>query len=162
MSAFLIPITTALPMNLTLDNRDCHNSPVYRAESLCGTRYYQWHDKGDVQTHEEYIPPEKEGIRRTLSRRWSQTWRGSWGSRRSFVSTATSSPEEGTIEEWGGELTEKVKRVSKIRDWSQELDEDDVYERPPDRDRRTPETRIIWAEEQRDIGRHWRFISPTD
>jgi hypothetical protein len=147
-------------MNLTLDNRDCHHSPVFRAESLCGTRYYQWNDKGEVQTHEEYIPPEKEGIRRTLSRRWSQTWRGSWGSRRSFVSTTTSSPEEDSIEEWGGELTEKVKRVSRIRDWSLELDEDDVYERPPDR--RTRETRIIWAEEQRDIGRHWRFISPTD
>jgi hypothetical protein len=70
--------------------------------------------------------------------------------------------EEGAIEEWGGEFTEKVKRVSGIRDWSQELDEDDVYERPPNRDRRAKETRIIWAEEQHDIGRHWRFISPTD
>lgn len=160
MGAFLIPITTALPMNLSLDTRDCNASPVFRAESDCGTRYYQWHEKGEVQTHEEYIPPEKEGIRRTLSRRWSQTWRGSWGSRRSFVSS-TSTPEDGVLG-WDGVATEKVKRVSKIRDWSLELDEDDVYERPVSRERKPRETRIIWAEEECDIGQHWRFISDSD
>jgi hypothetical protein len=161
MSAFLIPITTALPMNLSLDTRDCNASPVYRAQSLSGTRYYQWHEEGEVQTHEEYVPPEKEGIRRTLSRRWSQTWRGSWGSRRSFISTATSTPETGMSEEWDGVVTEKVKRVSRIRDWSLELDEDDVYERPVYQEK-PKETRIIWAEEECDIGQHWRFISDTD
>ena len=64
--------------------------------------------------------------------------------------------DEGT-EEVESEGTVKVKRVTRLRDWSYELVESDIL---------TPismeESPIIWAETRFDIGRHWRYISEED
>jgi hypothetical protein len=112
---------------------------------------YEWREKQFECYEERCIVPEKEGIRRNLSRRWSQTIRRSWGSRRSFTSGTT---DEGS-EEWESEGTLKVKRVKRLRDWSNELDESDIL--APNMD-----APIIWAETRYDIGRHWRYICEED
>jgi hypothetical protein len=60
-----------------------------------------------------------------------------------------------------GELgTEKIRRVKRLRDWSQELSEDDIVESPIS-PCETPDP-IIWAENHCDIGKYWRFIDPRD
>ena len=58
-------------------------------------------------------------------------------------------------EELESEGTVKVKRVTRLRDWSYELDENDIL--PPKVD-----TPIIWAETRYDIGVHWRYITEED
>jgi hypothetical protein len=67
--------------------------------------------------------PSKNGPRRTLSRRWSQSIRRSWGSIR-----RASIEEAWEAEGWNSETTGKLKRVSRPRDWGDELDEDDVHD----------------------------------
>lgn len=111
---------------------------------------YEWREKNKVERYEEeYEGPEKDGLRRNLSRRWSQTLRRSWGSRRSYVSGTTdvaSEESEGTL---------KVKRVTRLRDWSYELDDSDILAPKV-------EAPIVWAETSFDIGVHWRYISEED
>lgn len=66
--------------------------------------------------------PSKDGPRRSLSRRWSQSIRRSWGSiRRASIDEGLEAEDRNT------EATGKLKRVSRPRDWSDELDEDDVH-----------------------------------
>ena len=48
--------------------------------------------------------------------------------------------------------------MTKRRDWSDELDEDDIYDRPS---RIAKESCIVWAEAPCDIGHYWRFIVPN-
>lgn len=52
---------------------------------------------------------------------------------------------------------QKVKRISRPRDWSDELDEDDIllnFARP----RSVQRGLINWAEGPEDIGQLWHFI----
>ena len=141
MSAFLTPSAIE------------YDAPVLVRSKSFSEAQYEWREK-QFECHEERREtPEKEGIKRNLSRRWSQKIRRSWGSRRSYVSGIT---DEGT-EEVESEGTVKVKRVTRLRDWSYELVESDIL---------TPismeESPIIWAETRFDIGRHWRYISEED
>jgi hypothetical protein len=100
----------------------------------------------------EDITPAVNNAGRNLSRRFSQSIRRSWRSKFS-----TEEEEKSIVNE--NESTEKVKRVVKQRDWSGELDEDDVQgRRSPD----CKENCIIWAESATDIGRYWRFITSND
>ena len=67
-----------------------------------------------------------EGFRRSLSRRFSRRIRRSWGSRRNSIGTIASTDEESNCEERNNEASMKVRRVSRQRDWSGELGEDDI------------------------------------
>lgn len=112
---------------------------------------YEWRERQFESLEERCLAPEKVVRRPSLSRRWSQTVRRSWGSRWSYASGTT---DEGS-EDWESEGTVKVKRVTRLRDWSYELDESDILApkvEPP----------IIWAETRYDIGVHWRYISEED
>ena len=118
----------------------------------------------DPSTYESPYPQNKTSPRRNLSRRVSRSLRRiSWSSKslRSVKYGKDWDDDESDNGSWSSETTEKLKRVSKRRDWSDELEEDDFSfqsEGLP-----TPllirrETRIIWAEEPCDIGRHWTII----
>ena len=137
MSAFLTPSAVE------------YDAPGLMRSRSFSEAQYEWREKKKIERYEEeYEDPEKDGVRRNLSRRLSQTLRRSWGSRRSYVSGTT---DEGT-EEWDSGGTVKVKRVTRLRDWSYELDESDILAPKV-------EAPIIWAETRLDIGVHWRYIS---
>jgi len=105
-----------------------------------------------LELPEDVTPTLNNARRPNLSRRFSQSIRWSWRSKFS-----TEEEEKSIVNE--NESTEKVKRVVKQRDWSGELDEDDVQGRwGPD----CKENCIIWAESATDIGRYWRFITSND
>jgi hypothetical protein len=134
--------------------KNSQNSKLFRRRTVHGTPPdYPPDESGIMAVPTENIAlTQKELNRRSLTIRWSKSLRRSWGSR----STRTSVDERET-KELDCETTERVKSVSKIRDWSDELDEDDVYNIPRYRGRR--ENRIIWAEEPCDIGQFWNFIT---
>jgi hypothetical protein len=115
-----------------------------------------------LEEEAEEIPFEDEGLRRSLSRRVSESWRRSWVHRRSYLSVIGIGDDDDD-NDWDTEGTEKVKRVRKLRDWSRELSEDDIGESPC-LIKRTRNTPIIWTERACDIGtgQYWHYISPMD
>jgi len=70
--------------------------------------------------------PKGVGFRRTLSRRFNKSIRQSWSSSRRN-SALEEIPDEEEPEPSSPSSLEKVKKASKRRDWSDELDEDDIY-----------------------------------
>jgi hypothetical protein len=102
----------------------------------------------------------KDCVRRNITRQWNKTIRHSWGSSRRYsIESISSAQGEKELEEWKRDSSTKVKRVSKQRDWSDELDEDDI------RDCRTNSSLgsgpITWAEKPCDIGHYWHYVAPT-
>ena len=70
--------------------------------------------------------PKGVGFRRTLSRRFNKSIRQSWSSSRRNSALEENLDEEEDSEPSSPSSLEKVKRASKRRDWSDELDEDDI------------------------------------
>jgi hypothetical protein len=100
--------------------------PVFATESVGRTPYVQWQDRWE---HGDASRVEKEGFRRGLSRRWSQTSysvrrSASWGRHSLSFTGTTNSNASGVSPDW--QYREKVKRVWKRRDWSEELGENDI------------------------------------
>lgn len=91
------------------------------------TAYYQLHDSPQI-LEDSSDPNGNEGFRRSLSRRFSQKIRRSWGSKRNSTCTIASPDEEWNCEDWNGEASMKVRRISRQRDWSGELGEDDIQD----------------------------------
>lgn len=109
-----------------LENDQLTPSPQYRL-STTETACFQPHDSPQLIQDSSDPNSNGEGFRRSLSRRFSRRIRQSWGSRRNSTGTITSADEEWNCEEWNSEISKKVRRVSKQRDWSGELGEDDVW-----------------------------------
>lgn len=59
-------------------------------------------------------------------------------------------------------MTTKVKRVSRQRDWSAELDEDDIKQDCKAPGNKVNDSPMIWVEETCDIGRYWHYVEPTE
>jgi hypothetical protein len=120
VSTFCLPISVSRSNSPKLENDQQPPSPLSSIE----TPYYD-----SPQLLEESADPNAngEGFRRSLSRRFSRRIRRSWGSRRNSIGTIASTDEEPNWEEWNSEASTKVRRVSRQRDWSGELGEDDIW-----------------------------------
>lgn len=104
----------------------------------------------------EAIPSAVKNVSRSslsLSRRFSQRIRWSWRPKAGDEEDEEPSVVNENLS------TEMVKRVVKWRDWSGELNEDDVQGRE---NTICKESCIIWADSAADIGRYWRFITSDD
>ena len=108
------------------DNDQQTPSPHDRL-STTETAYYQLHDSPQI-LEDSSDPNGNEGFRRSLSRRFSQKIRRSWGSKRNSTCTIASPDEEWNCEDWNGEASMKVRRISRQRDWSGELGDDDIQD----------------------------------
>ena len=143
-----------------------------RPKSVHETPHYQLRDNGVVPPlPTQFKPPTKineksarDGLGRSLSRRWSSTIRRSWGNRLSWQFPASKTDDDEEEEEQSVVWTEDTKKLTKVsrqRDWSDELDEDDVDVNCRYR-RKGRDRRIIWADKPSDIGRYWHYISKSD
>jgi len=121
-----------------------------------GLQNYQLREDlgGKLELLEDVTPAVINASRTSLSGRFSQSIRMNWRSK-----SNNEDEEESIVNE--NESTGKVKRVAKRRDWSEELDEDDVQNQGR-RGQVYKENCIIWAESATDIGRYWRFITSND
>jgi len=145
-----LPVQACYQVRIAADEQRIQIRPKSAAGGL---QKYQLRDLEErLELPEDVTPTLNNPRRPNLSRRFSQSIRRSWRSKFN-----TEEEEKSIVNE--NESTEKVKRVVKQRDWSGELDEDDVQGRGgPD----CKENCIIWAESATDIGRYWRFITSND
>lgn len=147
MATTYLPVQACYQVRIAADEQRIQIRPKSAAGGL---QKYQLRDLEERLELPEDLTPTVNNARRNLSRRFSQSIRRSWRSKFS-----SEEEEKSIVNE--NESTEKVKPVVKQRDWSGELDEDDV-----DQGRRSTENCIIWAESATDIGRYWRFITSND
>ena len=162
MSQIFVTSPPNLRQSFSFDKNGLLVLPPIHVDTEFSAPFDLWaKELGRSPTEAEEIPFDSDGIRRSLSRKVSDTWRRSWANRRSYLSLIGMG--DVTDEEGDSEGTEKVRRVRKLRDWSAELCEDDIgeFSRPYKRIYDTP---IVWAETEGDIatGRYWRYISPLD
>src|SRR5947207_8803054 len=132
VSTFCLPLSVSRSNSPKLENDRQTPSPQARL-SATETPYYQLHDSPHVVEDNSEPNANGDGFRRSLSRRFSRKIRRSWGSRRNSNGTTASTDEEWNCEEWNSEASMKVRRVSRRRDWSDELGEDDIQDRRIDR-----------------------------
>lgn len=122
VSTFCLPISVSRSNSPKLEN-DQQTPSSHDRLSMIETPYY---DSLQVLEEGADASANGEGFRRSLSRRFSRRIRRSWGSRRNSIGTIASTDEESNCEERNNEASMKVRRVSRQRDWSGELGEDDI------------------------------------
>ena len=148
-----LPVQVSYHVRIAADEQRIQIRPKSSAGAL---QHYQLRDLEDTpdlaRTTTASEAVRKPIPRPSLSRRFSQSIRWSWRPKPGNVEE-----EESIVNEH--QSTETVKRVIKWRDWSCELDEDDVQGRE---NAICKESCITWAESAADIGRYWRFITSDD
>ena len=151
--------TTYLPVQVCYQVRiaaDEQRIQIRPKSSAGGLQYYQLRDLEETLQLPEVVPSVVQNVPRSslnLSRRFSQRIRWSWRPK------ADDDEEEEPSVVNENVSTEMVKRVVKWRDWSGELNEDDVQGRE---NSICKESCITWADSATDIGRYWRFITSDD
>jgi len=152
-STTYLPVQVCYQLRIAADEQRIQIRPK---SSAGGLQHYQLRDLEETLQLAENTISAAKNVPRTslsLSRRFNQSIRWSWRPK-----VGNDEEEEPSIVNENAS-TETVKRVIKYRDWSGELDEDDVQ------GRENPickESCIIWADSAADIGRYWRFITSDD
>jgi hypothetical protein len=151
----IFQMNSAPSLRSTFEKEETIIGPELPSDQPGYTQFRLWLQEQGISFKEE-----KEGLRRSLSQRLSWSLRKSWSRRRSYILNMHMGIIEGEDLSCVGEASEKVKRVKGLRDWSQELSEDDIVSSPTTSSVCESADPIIWADDHEDIGKYWRFVDP--